>query len=80
MPLYFFHFHSNGNVAVDPEGQELPNLETAREEAIVGLREIAADRIRSGEPVGFSNRMEIANEAGELLLAVSFGDAITVLP
>jgi hypothetical protein len=80
MPLYFFHFRGGGEVAIDPEGQELPDLAAAREEAIGGLRDRAADRLRSGEPVDSSDRMEITNGAGELLLTVPFGDAVTILP
>src|ERR671914_30754 len=44
------------------EGQGLRDLEAARQEAIAGLRDIVAERIRSGEPVSFSQRIEIASE------------------
>jgi hypothetical protein len=81
MPLYFFHLRADGIVARDEsEGQDLPDLEAARQEGIGGLRDIVAERIRSGEPVSFSQRVEIADETGEVLLTVPFGDAVTVLP
>ena len=34
MPHYHFHLAANGPVRFDPEGQDLPNIEAAREHAL----------------------------------------------
>ena len=34
MPHYHFHLADNGPVRFDPEGQDLPNIEAAREHAL----------------------------------------------
>jgi len=40
MPRYFFHLHFNGDVARDPIGIEVPNLDEAIAEAKKAQREI----------------------------------------
>jgi hypothetical protein len=76
MPLYFLHYRTSTEPVTDPEGHELPDLEAALEEAIGGLRDIAADYVRHGRPLVLSDGIEILNDAGELLLTVRFGDAV----
>ena len=45
MPHYYFDIHRNGEVIVDNEGQELPDAEAVRKEAMAVMPEIAADAI-----------------------------------
>jgi hypothetical protein len=50
MPRYFFHLHSSG--AHDTDGQELPNDEAAREEAVAVARDLARNRnVATGERI-----------------------------
>lgn len=42
---YFFDLCDNGNLAVDEEGVELPNLLRVQEEAATSLAELARERI-----------------------------------
>ena len=67
MPLYFFH-RTNGGVSVDREGTELPNLDSARREAIVYAAETLRDQPDWASPGEL--RVDIADTAGEVLLTV----------
>ena len=40
MPRYFFDSCDGDDVARDPEGQDLPDLEAARHEAVASAREL----------------------------------------
>jgi hypothetical protein len=42
MPRYFFHLHGSG--ARDIEGQEFPNDEAARQEAVAVARDLGRNR------------------------------------
>jgi hypothetical protein len=79
MPRYLFNMCSGGQKNRDPEGQCFPDLEAARAEAVEGAREIAADRLRFGQPVNLGDYFEITNEAGQPLLTVRFSEAITII-
>ena len=51
MPRYFFNYRANGVLEKDPEGSELPSDEAAIREAQLGAREVASQKVRSGEPI-----------------------------
>lgn len=78
MPMYFFNLRCKGEVTRDPEGQEFLDLDAARIEAIEGARDIAADRVKSGEPLNLADCFEITDEAGQLQTTVQFGEAVDV--
>ncbi len=63
----------------DPEGQDFPDLNAARIDAVEGAREIAADRVKSGEPINLADSFEIADEAGQIQTTVQFGEAVDVI-
>lgn len=51
MPRYFFNYRASGVLEKDPEGSELPTDEAAIREAELGAREVASQKVRSGEPI-----------------------------
>lgn len=51
MPRYFFNYRANGVLENDPEGSELPSDDAAIREAELGAREVASQKVRSGEPI-----------------------------
>ena len=71
MPRFFMHNREAERLIEDPDGSDLPDLDAAREEAAVAAREIAAERLRAGEPLD-ARRFEIHDEAGRLLATVPF--------
>lgn len=78
MPRYFFHIY-NDATSLDDEGQELPDLAAARAHAIQGARALMSDTLKDGR-IDLSHHIEIADERGELLLDVTFGEAVEVRP
>jgi hypothetical protein len=74
MLLYRFHV-LNDIDAPDDEGAELPNLADAHLRAIDYARDLAAHAVRQGH-LNLKHRIDIEDEAGEVLLSVSFGEAV----
>jgi hypothetical protein len=80
MPRYFFNLrHRPGpaGLAVDPEGDELADLNAAREHALFVARDTIArtrtDIVRDWMVCSF----EIEDEDAELLLTVPFSDTVS---
>jgi hypothetical protein len=76
MPLFYFHVF-NDVVNMDEEGQELPSLDAAREHALEIARELVCEEVHQGY-LNLEHRIEIDDEKGERLLALTFRDAFTV--
>lgn len=74
MPNFRFHV-INDIDAPDEEGQELPNLAIAHLKAIDSARDLASAAVRQGR-LDLKHRVDIEDEAGKVLLSVTFGDAI----
>src|SRR5580692_8041111 len=75
MPRFFFHVRSGGgDIGHDSEGEELPDLEAARREAVNTNREMLGERLLHG---GAHHRhIEIANENGDVLAAVKASEVL----
>jgi hypothetical protein len=76
MPRYFFHVREGADVSRDREGQELPNVEAARREAIAANREILGDRILHGGALNHRS-IEIADETGHVVDVVTAHDVLS---
>jgi hypothetical protein len=74
MPRFYFHLWEHGAMSEDPEGQELPDLDRARNEAILAAREIMAEKLAAGRSPDHS-RFEIVDETGQTVLTVAFTEA-----
>jgi flagellar biosynthesis GTPase FlhF len=75
MSRYFFHVREGDHLIVDEEGMEFDDNEGARDEALEGLREIIADRIRSHHPAN-NLQIEVCSEDGKLLYAAKLESGI----
>ena len=71
MPLFFLHIRQGDDLVKDLEGQEFPDLESARQDATAGAREILAERVRAGEGVD-GDRIDVCDESGTVLATVPF--------
>ena len=60
MPRYFFHLHGSG--ARDTEGQEFPNDEAARQEAVAVARDLGRNR-----SVATNERLVVTDESGNVI-------------
>jgi hypothetical protein len=66
MPRYYFHVREGSTLSRDEEGQELPDAEAARREAISAAREILGDKLLHGGSLN-SRTVEIADETGHVV-------------
>ncbi|MDT9598652.1 DUF6894 family protein [Sphingosinicella rhizophila] len=76
MPRYFFHIY-NDAVIRDTQGEELPDLNTARDEALQAARALICLSVKKGH-VNLNHRVEVVNEDGECIAAVPFRHAVTI--
>jgi hypothetical protein len=76
MSRYFFHVRdSDGEISRDLEGQDLPDLESARTEAISTNREMLGERLLHGGRLDH-RRIEIADEQGKVLAKIDANDVL----
>ena len=76
MPRFFFHVYDD-IVALDDEGVDLPDAETARAAALSGARGMICDQVKKGL-LNLSHRIEVEDEAGERVLVLPFGAAVEI--
>ena len=75
MPIYYFHLREGAKCTRDFEGSDLPDLNSAIEEARQAAREIAADQLRSQERIN-GRQVEVADGEGEVLASVSVREVL----
>jgi len=76
MPRFYFHV-LNDIDAPDEDGQELANLAAANLKAIDYARDLASAAVRQGR-LDLRHRIDVEDEAGEVLLTVTFAEAIEI--
>lgn len=76
MPRYFMHVISEGYTR-DEEGVELPDLDALREHALEGARGLVCEQIHSGY-LNLDDRIEVEDENGAPVLAISFREAFEI--
>jgi hypothetical protein len=69
MPRYFFHTRTYTALAEVPQGTDLPTLETARAEAIIVPRQMAAAALRQNRPVN-NRHIDIHDADGRLVARI----------
>ena len=75
MPRYFFHVREGGDISRDREGQELPDADAARREAISAGREILGEKLLHGGSLN-GRAIEIADETGHVIEVVNVNDVL----
>lgn len=75
MPHYYFHVREGSELSRDEEGQDLPNVEAARREAICASREILGETLLHGGSLNHRT-IEIADETGHVVDVVSANDVL----
>jgi hypothetical protein len=76
MSRFYFHVQAEGQVVLDHEGTDLPDLSAAQCEAMESAREVLADAIKRGKSK-VATAFVIADEAGRALAIVPL---LAVLP
>jgi hypothetical protein len=77
MPRYYFHLR-NDLLVDDEEGIELPDMEAARVKAEEYALDMSAASVLEHRKINLHHRIEVADETGEVVLRVEFGDVVTV--
>lgn len=77
MPRYYFHL-INDLDCPDPEGKELPDIEAAREHAGALIRFTAAESIKERGKFDRDHRIDIEDDAGEVIETIHFDDAVEI--
>ena len=72
MPRYFFHIY-DGDAFLDDEGTVLPDLQQAKETAFRAI--IGFLKNHEESPTDAAWRLDIVNQAGEVLLSLSLDAA-----
>ena len=75
MPRYYFHVCNGTGFVQDEEGQELPDLEAARAEAVRNARCIMASEVQRGM-LDLSSFIEIEDAEHQLIHTLGFEDAL----
>ena len=76
MTHFFFHVRDKqGDVSRDTEGQDFPDLDAARREAMNASREMLGERILHGGALN-NRRIEICDETGKVLAVVDAKDTL----
>jgi hypothetical protein len=70
VPRYFFHVFDDV-IAQDEEGMELPSIEAARLNALIGARDLIAEQVKRGYFV-LSHWIDVVDEQGTPVLTVTF--------
>ena len=77
MARYFFDLQ-NDFAARDPEGRELPDLQTAIGEALKDVRELLAASVKQDGTIDLRHHINLRGENGDVLHTVWFEDALVV--
>lgn len=78
MALYFFHLRDGGDVALDPDGVELPHLEAARSTALAAARDTLSHGIKTG-CLDLRYRIDVENEKGSVLHSLPLRQSFAML-
>jgi hypothetical protein len=78
MPMFYFHQREDDQLIRDPDGSDLPDLETAVVEATWGARSIIGEYIKWGENVPAAS-LEITDAKDNVLQVVTFWEVLEAL-
>jgi hypothetical protein len=77
VPQYYLHIHNRLGNALDEEGLDLDNLETARARAIEGIRSFLSSEVLEGK-LDLRGHLDIAQDDGVVLDRIAFDEAVLV--
>jgi hypothetical protein len=76
MPRFFFNVYDD-IVALDEEGQELPDAEAAKREAVRGVRSLASAQVLQGR-LNVDHSVEVQDEDRRQVALIRFGEVVRV--
>jgi len=75
MPQFYFHIRDEDGLTRDAEGQDLPDLEAARREAVNTAREILSEKLLHGGSLNH-RIIEIADATGDMVGQINSRDVL----
>jgi hypothetical protein len=78
MPLYFMHLRDSSDEVLDPDGVRMTE-EAIPGAALLAARDCMAHDLRSGR-LDLKYRIDVHNEAGEIVHTLPFADALEIVP
>jgi hypothetical protein len=76
--LYFFHLCDGSNRLLDVEGQELTDLDAAKQFALLSARDILSHEMRNGH-LNLRVRLDVADAAGAVVHTLPLEGAFKVI-
>lgn len=76
MQRYFLDLVEGEERIEDPDGQTFPDLQSAKDEAVLSARDVIVNDLRDGRPLGLHRTVEIRDEVGAIVAVISFATAI----
>ena len=77
MPRFYLNLCNGTGFTEDHDGSEHVDLEAARKQALLGIREVMATEMKLGE-LNMGSFVEIEDANRKLLTIVSFNEAVAV--
>ena len=75
MARFYFHVHEAFGSTLDEDGRELPDLKSARSEAVKGVRSILCAEIVRGR-LDLRSRIEVTDDKGDIVLVIPFSQTV----
>lgn len=79
MARFYLDLQNTQASSRDETGSDYPDLESARQAAIAGIRSILSDEVLDGE-IDLNGKVSIFDEQRRLVLTVPYSEAVTVSP
>jgi hypothetical protein len=76
---YFMHLRDGTEQILDPEGLEFPSVDAVRKATLIAARDLMTGDIRTGV-IDFRFRIDVEDEAGEIIYTLPFKHAINIIP
>lgn len=78
MATYFFHLDDGTDVLLDPEGQDLRDIDAVRAIALIEARALIAEDVREGR-VQLDRILRVEDSAGGPVYRLPFADAVHII-
>jgi hypothetical protein len=75
MPLFYLHRRIDGELYLDPEGEDFPDLAAAIVDAKQSVREYLSERLKRGEPLN-GDAFEIWSADDAMVAEIPFKDVL----
>jgi hypothetical protein len=80
MPRFFLHLRDGTDETLDPEGRELPDMESLRKTVLSEARELMGGDLTSGGVIDLRYRIDVEDPNGTVIYSLPFKHAVNVIP